>query len=228
MFIQVSADEHHWYENARLESEPEFMPPPPVVPDKKPKNIPLRALLWICFFPIMLCILIGKSSLSHKSKFYLVLVVIVATILIYSHLPGGDDVSENVTEATTSEQTASMSTTMTTEVETSLTQESAEAIRIVDGELGEYGAVVTLDDYDYIWYYIPEGKYLVTSETDMPLVKVYLDKNEPITNAEGYQESVVVTELDLTDGAQEHIVEVTSDTHIFVTINAVVNFQSIA
>lgn len=64
-------------------------------------------------------------------------------------------------------------------VEEMVTEDS---IRLVDGELGEYGQEVTIPSetfgtYTYVWYNIPAGKYDVTYEGERDSVTVFVVGN---------------------------------------------------
>lgn len=90
-------------------------------------------------------------------------------------------------------------------------------IRIVDEQLGSYGEIVKLDSYDYYWYHVPAGKYMVKSNTKW--CKVYVDKNEIKRNSSGYveMENVITVELSFNEEAE---IIVGEDEHIFLTVNA--------
>ena len=64
-------------------------------------------------------------------------------------------------------------------VEEMVTEDS---IRLVEGELGEYGQEVTIPSetfgtYTYVWYNIPAGKYDVTYEGERDSVTVFVVGN---------------------------------------------------
>lgn len=59
-------------------------------------------------------------------------------------------------------------------------------IRIVDGQLGDYGKKVQLDSYEYVWYMVPAGKYEAVS--NVKTCTVYVDKDEITRNSSGYVE----------------------------------------
>ena len=90
-------------------------------------------------------------------------------------------------------------------------------IRIIDGQLGDYGEAVTLDDWDYIWYRIPAGAYELTCNSKQCVV--YVDKNEITRNSSGYVEMENVATYELKYGETVEIV-VGEDEHIFNTIHA--------
>ena len=72
------------------------------------------------------------------------------------------------------------------EVETATQPVEDDTIHIIDGELGEYGEYVQLDNYEYIWYMVPAGKYEATS--NVKACTVYVDRNEITRNSSGYVE----------------------------------------
>ena len=90
-------------------------------------------------------------------------------------------------------------------------------IRIVDGELGEYGESVTLDGWEYIWYMIPAGAYEATCNVKQCMI--YVDKNEITRNSSGYVEMENVVTYELEYGETVEIV-VGEDEHIFTTVSA--------
>lgn len=57
------------------------------------------------------------------------------------------------------------------------------SIRLVDGELGEYGQEVTIPSetfgtYTYVWYNIPAGKYDATYEGEKDIATVFVVGND--------------------------------------------------
>lgn len=65
-------------------------------------------------------------------------------------------------------------------VEDTVTKNS---IRLVDGELGEYGQEVTIssetfEEYTYIWYNIPSGTYTAIYEGEQERATVFIVGNE--------------------------------------------------
>ena len=57
------------------------------------------------------------------------------------------------------------------------------SIRLVDGELGEYGKEITIPSetygtYTYVWYNVPAGKYEVTYEGEKDRATVFVVGNE--------------------------------------------------
>lgn len=90
-------------------------------------------------------------------------------------------------------------------------------IRIVDGQLGEFGETVSLGGESYIWYHIPAGTYRLTCNAKQCVV--YLDRNEVITNSSGYVEveNVATYELKYGDTVQ---VDIGEDEHLFNSIYA--------
>lgn len=90
-------------------------------------------------------------------------------------------------------------------------------IRIVDGQLGEYGKVVSLDGDEYVWYMVPAGKYELTCNSKQCVV--YIDKNEITRNSSGYveMENVATHELEYGEAVE---IAVGPDEHIFTSIYA--------
>lgn len=98
-------------------------------------------------------------------------------------------------------------------------------IKLTDGELGSYGKTVTIDDEEYIWYYVPAGNYQVTSKVSFG--KLYVDKNKIGTNSEGYGETTNVLTINLSTDKSAQNIAVGSDEHIFLTIAASVELVPI-
>lgn len=103
------------------------------------------------------------------------------------------------------------------EVEMEYATSAPGEIRIIDGQLGDYGEAVTLDDWDYIWYRIPAGAYELTCNSKQCVV--YVDKNEITRNSSGYVEMENVATYELKYGETVEIV-VGEDEHTFNTIHA--------
>lgn len=98
-------------------------------------------------------------------------------------------------------------------------------ITLIDGELGEYGKRVKVDGYDYIYYYLPIGKYKVYS--DVNFCKVYLDKNKTVKNSEGYIEPINVITLTFNKGDDFQELTINEEEHIEITLSAKVRFEKI-
>lgn len=90
-------------------------------------------------------------------------------------------------------------------------------LRIIDGQLGEYGKAVQLDSYECFWYYVPAGTYSVTCNSKS--CSVYIDKNEITRNVDGYVEMENVTTLELKYGESKEVT-IHKDEHIYLTIYA--------
>lgn len=90
-------------------------------------------------------------------------------------------------------------------------------LRLVDGELGEYGESIQLDGWDYIWYHVPVGKYDATCNSKSCIVSV--DKNDITRNSSGYVEMENVSTYEFEYGETREIV-VGENEHIFLTIYA--------
>lgn len=90
-------------------------------------------------------------------------------------------------------------------------------LRLVDGQLGEYGEKVQLDSYEYIWYRIPSGTYNATCQSKSCMI--YVDKNEITRNSDGYVEMENVQTVELNYGETKEVT-VGQDEHIFLTIYA--------
>lgn len=97
------------------------------------------------------------------------------------------------------------------------TDTSAGSIRIVDGELGEYGKKVQLDSYEYIWYTVPAGKYEAIGNAKNSII--YIDKDEITRNAEGYVEMQNVATYTVAKGGTVTI-EVGDGEHVYNTYGA--------
>lgn len=90
-------------------------------------------------------------------------------------------------------------------------------IRIVEGQLGEYGEYVDLDGYLSCWYYVPKGVYTVKSNAKWCVVCV--DKNEITRNSDGAIEMENVIRLEMNHGDEQQVT-ISQDEHIFLTIGA--------
>lgn len=97
------------------------------------------------------------------------------------------------------------------------TDTSAGSIRIVDGELGEYGKKVQLDSYEYIWYMVPAGKYEAIGNAKNSII--YIDKDEITRNAEGYVEMQNVDTYTVAKGGTVTI-EIGEGEHVYNTYGA--------
>lgn len=64
--------------------------------------------------------------------------------------------------------------------------ENSGEMRIIDGQIGEYGETVQLDGYEVIWYRLPAGKYEVTGKSKHSTI--FVDKDEIKKNSDGYIE----------------------------------------
>lgn len=102
-------------------------------------------------------------------------------------------------------------------VEGKVPEADSNEIRIVDGQLGEYGEAVTLDGEDYIWYKIPAGRYTVTCNSKQCVV--YVDKDEITRNSSGYVEMENVATYELLYGETAELA-IGEDEHIFNSIYA--------
>lgn len=91
------------------------------------------------------------------------------------------------------------------------------SIRLVDGELGEYGQEVTIPSetfgtYTYVWYNIPAGKYDVTYEGERDSVTVFVVGND---SSEDVRSTVYFNEY----GERQQIT-VEDGTHLELSIGA--------
>lgn len=93
----------------------------------------------------------------------------------------------------------------------------AGSIRIVDGELGEYGKKVQLDSYEYIWYMVPAGKYEAIGNAKNSII--YIDKDEITRNAEGYVEMQNVATYTVAKG-ETVTIEIGEGEHVYNTYGA--------
>lgn len=97
------------------------------------------------------------------------------------------------------------------------TDTNAGSIRIVDGELGEYGKKVQLDSYEYIWYMVPAGKYEAIGNAKNSII--YIDKDEITRNAEGYVEMQNVATYTVAKG-ETVTIEIGEGEHVYNTYGA--------
>ena len=102
-------------------------------------------------------------------------------------------------------------------VEDSNSANDSSEIRLVDGELGEYGENVQLDGWDYIWYRIPAGKYDATCNSKSCMV--YVDKDDITRNSSGYVEMENVSTYEFSYGETKEIM-VGENEHILLTLYA--------
>nr|DAO58615.1 MAG TPA: hypothetical protein [Caudoviricetes sp.] len=93
----------------------------------------------------------------------------------------------------------------------------AGSIRIVDGEIGEYGKKVQLDSYEYIWYMVPAGKYEAIGNAKNSII--YIDKDEITRNAEGYVEMQNVATYTVAKG-ETVTIEIGEGEHVYNTYGA--------
>lgn len=91
-------------------------------------------------------------------------------------------------------------------------------IALTEGTIGSYGKSKSIDGDQYIWYYVPPGRYIVTAQTNM--TKLYLHRNQTIKNYAGWSECVSVTTLDFPDTSQSKELVVGEDQHIELTFRA--------
>lgn len=111
-----------------------------------------------------------------------------------------------------------------TEVQPTSTGEGG-TITLVDGELGAYGEINTIDGEEYIWFKVPAGKYLVTSK--VPFCTVFVNKDEVKTNSDGYGETEVVIMLPIRSGDEPQEITVGEDEHIYLTISATIEITPV-
>lgn len=90
-------------------------------------------------------------------------------------------------------------------------------IRIIDGQLGEYGEAVALDGYEYIWYRVPAGTYSAVCNSKQAVV--YVDRDEVTRNSSGYVEMENVATYAFSYGETAEIV-VDDGEHIFTSLYA--------
>lgn len=93
--------------------------------------------------------------------------------------------------------------------------ESDNSIELISDELGKYGKEVIIDDLEYIWYYIPMGKYKVEAgNNNNKLSKLYLDKNIIL------DEPINVKTLSYFDFSEEQVITINENEHIEITIGS--------
>jgi hypothetical protein len=88
-------------------------------------------------------------------------------------------------------------------------------ITLVDGELGEYGKKVTMSGFDYIFYFVPAGKYEVTNNGIHGWISV--DKDEISKNASGFDETVSVMDYEFKVNGEKTQIEVNAGEHVELT-----------
>jgi hypothetical protein len=93
--------------------------------------------------------------------------------------------------------------------------DTAGAITLVDGELGEYGKKVTMSGFEYIHYYVPIGKYEVTNNGIHGWISV--DKDAITKNASGFDETVTVADHQFKEHGEKTQIEVKAGEHIELT-----------
>lgn len=110
------------------------------------------------------------------------------------------------------------------EIPVDTVEEVANEIRLIDGQIGNYGKTVNLDGWDYIWYMVPAGKYEMTCNTKQCVV--YVDKNDITKNSDGYVEMKTVATYEM-EYQESETIEIRDDEHIFMAINADVTLVTI-
>lgn len=114
------------------------------------------------------------------------------------------------------------------EVETVINDADFEenTIILVDGQLGNYGEIVTIDGDEYINYYIPYGSY--TIENNVNWCKIYVSKDKYYKNSDGYTENEIVTTIEFSEFGETATITVNEGEHIELTINAKVKLTPIS
>lgn len=97
---------------------------------------------------------------------------------------------------------------------------SSQDIKLVDGELGEYGKYVTVDGQTYINYYIPEGTYTISNNGIW--CKIYLAKDNYYENSDGYQENEIVKTLEFSNYGESDTITINEGEHLELTSSATV------
>lgn len=98
---------------------------------------------------------------------------------------------------------------------------------LVEGELGQYGKE-TEDpkaDAKYMGFYIPAGKYKVTSK--VPLCYIYVNSNEFFTSDDGYLSCDIISETELSGINTQKEITVGENEHIALSYCAKVVFEPI-
>lgn len=93
-----------------------------------------------------------------------------------------------------------------------LGEKNDNTITLTYGLLGEYGEIIKIEGFEYIWYHVPKGKYKVQSNTSYS--KLYVDKNTLTDEPEN-----VVT-LSFDDTSKEEIIEIKDNQHIEITMSS--------
>lgn len=91
------------------------------------------------------------------------------------------------------------------------------SIRLVDGELGEYGQEITIPnetfgEYTYIWYNIPSGTYTVIYEGEQERATVFIVGNE---SSEDVRNTLYFTQY-----GESQQITVEDGTHLELSIGA--------
>ncbi len=109
------------------------------------------------------------------------------------------------------------------EIEVAYTGTESEVgeIVLVDGRLGDYGKVITLDGSDYINYHVPSGSYTITNNGKW--CKVYLAKDEYFKNIDGYMENEIVETIEFSNYGETKTVIIDSGEHLELTMSATVS-----
>lgn len=155
-------------------------------------------LMYIVFFPLGIFFM-WKNK--HCPKLVKIVVTIIFVLLIIAGLFYKDD-NVNINK-----------------------EELNNKIVLKYGEYGDYGKDVIYDGEAYIEYFVPYGKYNVTSETKN--VTVYVASDIIIKNSDGYDENNILTETFFKNINETKIINIPQGNHIELTINAIVNLEKI-
>lgn len=175
-------------------------------PTKKKSNTWLWVLGWICIFPLPLTILmLRKKDMKKEVKYGIIIAAWILYFIIAmasQNKKNADESNNNDTASQTESTSISNENNVTESKDTQTTtnkdssqndvnnttessidsEESADIIDLVAGELGEYGQKITLNentdfpDTNYC-YFIPAGTYTIKNIGDNP-TQVDITKNE--------------------------------------------------
>lgn len=99
---------------------------------------------------------------------------------------------------------------------------SNESFTIIGGTLGIYGVAYSEDGFDYIDYYIPVGRYMMSSSSSN--TNVFMCSVEEYTNSDGYAEPVDMQTFQFTTGEEVYTIDITEAYYLTIPETAKINF----
>ena len=162
----------------------------------------LWVLGWIFIFPIPLTILLlRKKEMKPLIKYGLIAAAwILYLVVVFANKPANNEQNDGTTtihgpnqeetQIQMEEQKPKQEDTQTqTETETQSQETEPFSFVLMDGELGEYGVEVVLNqgtesEEHEITYYIPAGTYIVKNQNDKRAGQVTVYSGGPIKNGE--------------------------------------------